>query len=61
MTGKKIWIIATASVAAVAGALGIAMNTKQAKVKRFTKRVGKTMYTLGSVMCAVSGRQAARG
>ncbi len=61
MMAKKIWIISGAAIAAVAGVLGIAMNTKQAKMKRFTKRVGKTMYTLGSVMCAVSGRQAARG
>ena len=61
MMAKKIWIISGATIAAVAGVLGIAMNTKQAKMKRFTKRVGKTMYTLVSVMRALSGHQPANG
>lgn len=55
MMGKKILIMMLAIIAAVAGALGIAMNTRSAKVKRFMKRTGKTLYTVGTAMRTVSG------
>ncbi len=55
--GNKIWII-IASVAAVIAVtlttIGIMANTKRARTKRFCKKAGMIMYTIGSVMRTIS-------
>jgi hypothetical protein len=50
MKGIKILIGAAAITAAGAGAAGILMNTKKARMKRLAKKTGRIMYAVGSVL-----------
>ena len=54
MKGIK-FLIGTAAVAAVgAGATGLILNTKKAKMRRTAKKVGKIMYSVGNVLQTLS-------
>ena len=53
---KKIFIItgAAAAVLATAGAVGAILTSKKAKMRRFAKKTGRTMYTVGTMLQALS-------
>ncbi len=51
---KKILIIAGASLAALLGTLGFVKNSKKMRMRRTMKRVGSTMYTVGTMMRMMS-------
>ena len=53
--GKKIVLISGAAIVlAGAGATGLILTSKKAKMRRFVKRTGKTMYTVGTMLQALS-------
>ncbi len=51
---KKMLIIGGAVVAAIGGALAILKNTKKMKMRRTVKRVGNTMYNVGTMLRTLS-------
>ena len=53
--GKTIWIITGAALLlAGAGTAGAVLTSKKAKMRRFVKRTGRTMYTVGTMLQALS-------
>lgn len=53
--GKKVIItMAAAILVAGAGTAGMLMNTRKAKMRRFVKKTGRTMYTVGTMLQALS-------
>lgn len=59
--GKKIFIISSAAlILAGAGATGLILTSKKAKMRRFAKRTGRTMYTVGSMLQALSCQECAQ-
>ena len=58
--GKKIFIISSAAVLlAGASATGFILTSKKAKMRRFVKRTGKTMYNVGTMLQALSCQNSA--
>lgn len=53
--GKKIAITVAAIVAAAgAGTAGILLTSKKAKMRRFARKTGRTMYALGTMLRTLS-------
>ena len=58
--GKKIFIITGAVfLLAGAGTAGAILTSKKAKMRRFAKKTGRTMYTVGSMLQALSCQEMA--
>ena len=58
--GKKMVITMVALIAAAgAGTAGILLTNKKLKMRRFVKRTGKNMYTLGTMLRALSCQECA--
>ena len=58
--GKKIFLITGAALLlAGASTAGVILTSKKAKIRRFTKRTGRAMYTVGSMLQALSMQGAA--
>ena len=57
--GKKFLIISSAVILAGAGATGLILTSKKAKMRRLIKRTGRTMYNVGSMLQALSCQQTA--
>ena len=56
---KKIIIISGAAILlAGVGTAGAILTSKKAKMRRFAKRAGKTMYSIGTMLQALSGQAA---
>ena len=56
---KRIIIITIAALLATgAGTVGAILTSKKAKMRRFAKRTGKTMYSIGTMLQALSGQGA---
>ena len=51
---KKILVIIGASIAALLGTLGIVKNSKKMKMRRTVKRIGTTMYNVGTMLRTIS-------
>ncbi len=51
---KKILIISGAALAALLGTLGFVKNSKKMKMRRVMKRVGNTMYNVGTMLRTLS-------
>lgn len=58
--GKKFLIVMLAVFATGMGTVGIIMNTKKARAKRFAKKIGSAMYAVGSMLCTLSCQGATR-
>ena len=59
--GKKILIITGAAVLlAGASATGLILTSKKAKMRRFVKRTGRTMYNVGTMLQALSCQECAQ-
>ena len=54
MKGIKILIGATALAAVGAGATGILLNTRRARMMRMAKRAGRIMYAVGGMLQTLS-------
>ena len=55
---KRIIIISgVALLLAGAGTAGAILTSKKAKMRRFAKRTGRTMYSIGAMLQAISGQQ----
>ena len=53
--GKKAIITTVALIAAAgAGTAGVLLTSKKAKMKRFARRTGRTMYALGTMLRTLS-------
>ena len=54
MSGKNIVLISAAIAAAGASTVGLVLNSKKMKLKRMAKRTSNALYTVGTVMRALS-------
>ena len=51
---KKILIISGASLAALLGGRGLIKNSKKMKMRRTMRRIGSTMYNVGTMLRTLS-------
>lgn len=51
---KKILIISGASLAALLGGIGLLKNSKKMKMRRMMRRIGSTMYNVGTMLRTLS-------
>ena len=54
MKGLKIILAVSALILAGVGTAGALMNTKKARMRRLTKKTGRAMYAVGTVLRTLS-------
>ena len=54
MLKKKIILVSAAAIGALLGILGLAKGSKKMKARRMIKRIGNAMYSVGTMLRAIS-------